>query len=335
MEKTKQFLIVTVPVADLRSKPVDAKPSNVHDDLRETQVLYNEILRCLDEIDDWYYIEAIEQQKYTRKNMWQGYPGWIRKHSVAMFDAPLQYNAIVRHRNARILMKRSEKSGVLLTVSIGTRLSVKEAGDEEYCAVIITGNKTGYISKDCLAGVEACSDESLLRETIVGTCRLLLGVPYLWGGRSACMAEPPEARQERDDKRQRTDNSILNIRQPAPHAPVIGVDCSGLTNLVYRSSNIDIPRDAHEQWMAAQKVDRACLKAGDLIFISAEGKPDTIVHVMLNVDGERFIEAAETGGTVKVNTFTDKFGESLARLAEHDFLIHNKQIYLGSFISKQ
>jgi hypothetical protein len=328
MEKTNRFLIVTVPVADLRSKPVNGKPVNFHDDLRVTQVLYNETLRRLDEIDDWYYVEAREQQKYTCKNVWQGYPGWIGKRSVAMLDGPLQYNAIVRHMNTRVLMKRSEKSGVLLTFSIGTRLSVKEEGNEEYGAVIIPGNKTGYVRKDCIAGVEACSDESVLRETVVAICRLFLGVPYLWGGRSTCETEPLEERQG-------TNNSILSIRHPAPHAPVIGVDCSGFTNLVYRSSNIDIPRDAHEQWMAAHKVDYACFKPGDLIFISAEGKPDTIVHVMLNIDGKRFIEAAETGSAVKINTFADKFGEGLARLAEHNLLIQNKQIYLGSYISKR
>jgi gamma-D-glutamyl-L-lysine dipeptidyl-peptidase len=335
MPITDKLLIVTVPVADLRCKPVDTKPVYIHDDLQETQVLYNEMLLYLDEIDDWYHVEAIEQQQYTRRNIWQGYTGWIRKHNVALIDAPLQYNVVVKYKTAHVLKNRSEKSGTLLMVSIGTRLQVKETADEEYYAVMLAGNQTGYISKNDVAGTTAHSDENILRKAIVSTGRLFIDVPYLWGGRSTCMTDPPGTKKKTKDKRQRADNSISSNQQPIPHAPVIGVDCSGLTNLVYRANNIDIPRDAHEQWIAAQKVEYKHLKPGDLIFVSTEDRPDSIVHVMLNMGRERFLEAAETGGKAKISTFRNRFGENLARLAEHNFFINNKQIHFGRFISRQ
>ena len=91
-----KFLIVTVPVADIRRKPVDAKPQHVHDDLQETQVLYNELLLYRDETEDWYYVEAMEQQKIDGKGAFQGYPGWIRKKSVSIIDLPPKYNGVVR-----------------------------------------------------------------------------------------------------------------------------------------------------------------------------------------------------------------------------------------------
>ena len=135
--------------------------------------------------------------------------------------------------------------------------------------------------------------------------------------------------------RQKIDKSIFNTQRSTPHAVNTGVDCSGLTNLVYRVNNIDIPRDAQEQWMVTQKVACNSLKPGDLIFISMEGKPDLINHVMLYIGSEKFIEAAETGNTVIVNTFTKRFGEGFDELAKHNFIISNKQIYFGSIISNQ
>jgi gamma-D-glutamyl-L-lysine dipeptidyl-peptidase len=331
MEKTDHYLIVIVPFANLRSKPVDAKPVYTQDDLQVTQVLYNEILLYLDEIDDWYYVEATEQQKYTQKNIWQGYPGWIRKHSVAMINGLMKYNAVVKHKTAHILKSWSEKTGILLTVPIGTMLPIKETANKKYYSVVFANNKRGYISKDDVNRVDMNLGDSQLRKAIISTGKLFLGVPYLWGGRSIYIAELLEEKQIAKSKGPKADDSLFNSRHPIPNAPVAGVDCSGLINLVYRVNNINIPRDAQEQWMAAQKVDCKRLKPGDLIFISAEDVPDSINHVMLNMGRERFIEAADTGSKVKINTFADKFGESFTQLAEHNFFIHNRQIHFGSF----
>lgn len=335
MEITDKLFIVTVPVANIRGKPVDAKPSYIHDDLQETQVLYNETLRYLDETDDWYYVEAIEQKKFTSKSIRQGYPGWIRKSSVVMLDAPVTYNAVVKNRTACILKNRLENAGLLLTVSIGTKLTVNEAPDKKYYSVVFGGNKRGYINKDDITDAKANLNKSALRKAIVSTGRLFLGTPYLWGGRSVFMAGLSEVRQRAGGKGQGVKGSIFNIQHSIQNTVNTGVDCSGLTNLVYRANNIDIPRDAQEQWTAAQKITHSSPKAGDLIFISAEGRPDFINHVMLYIGSERFIEAAETGDTVVVSTFVKRFGESFNQLAEHDFVIRNKQIHFGSIILNQ
>ena len=332
MEITDKMLIVTVPVADVRSKPVDAKSAYIHDDLQKTQVLYNEVLCYLDEIDDWYYIEAIEQLKNISKNIRQGYRGWIRKNCVAMINVPAIYNAIVKNKTARILKSQSENTDILMTVSIGTKFTVNETTHKEYYAVMLANNRKGYISKDDVTGIEANLNESMLRKAIVNTGRLFIGIPYLWGGRSMFMAGLPGGRRETRNKKQEIENSIFRVRCSASNSVNTGVDCSGLTNLVYRANNIDIPRDAQEQWMAIKKIDCNRLKPGDLIFVSAAGRPDFINHVMLNIGAERFIEAAETGDPVMVNTFIKRFGEGFNQLAEHDFLIRNKQIHFGSVI---
>ena len=57
------------------------------------------------------------------------------------------------------------------------------------------------------------------------------------------------------------------------------MDCSGLVNLAYRAAGLDIPRDAHEQFLRAKPVN--ALQPGDLIFLSERQNPKRIVHVML------------------------------------------------------
>ena len=78
----KEFLVVTSPVANLRKEPVEASCKYICDDLQETQLLYNECLLYKDENEDWYYVQAVEQQKATPQGDWQGYPGWIQKTSA-------------------------------------------------------------------------------------------------------------------------------------------------------------------------------------------------------------------------------------------------------------
>ena len=61
--ETGQLLVVRVPVANLRREPVEARNRYTHDDLQETQLLFNETLLYRGEKPDWYYVEALEQLK--------------------------------------------------------------------------------------------------------------------------------------------------------------------------------------------------------------------------------------------------------------------------------
>ncbi len=338
MKITDKYLIVTVPVADLRRKPVDAKSSYIHDDLQESQVLYNETLLYRDEIEDWYYAEATEQRRLIDGHAWQGYPGWIRKGYVMPADTPWECNAVVRSKTASILEEPSDKAEVLMSVSIGTRLLVGGTVDKKYHLVKLADNKEGCIRADEVNRRDGLLDEGVLRKTVIGTARLFLDVHYLWGGRSMYMPELAiqGSKGQRQEVRSMHSFSAQRAHHHAGAAPrtvLTGVDCSGLTNLSYRVSDIDIPRDAQDQWIVAERITHRQLKAGDLIFVSAEDKPDTITHVMLSMGGEKFIEAAETGGFVRVSTFIDKFGKGLSQLAGQDFFVNHRQIYFSSIIS--
>ena len=116
---------VSIPVADLRREPADAPGTDGRDDGRQSQLLYNEVLRVMEEQGDWLRVEAIEQQKFLGPVGWGGYPGWVRKGAVAKVEKPPGHNASIKNARAAVADGPSPKAALLFYLSLGTRLATR------------------------------------------------------------------------------------------------------------------------------------------------------------------------------------------------------------------
>jgi cell wall-associated NlpC family hydrolase len=98
---------------------------------------------------------------------------------------------------------------------------------------------------------------------VVATARQFLGVPYVWGG---------------------TD-------------PRTGLDCSGLTQLVYAKLGIDLPRVSWQQAKAGRPVaGMADARPGDLLAFNSP-----VSHIAIYIGDGKMIEAPRPGKSVQVS----------------------------------
>jgi cell wall-associated NlpC family hydrolase len=107
---------------------------------------------------------------------------------------------------------------------------------------------------------------------IVVQALALLGVPYRWGGND----------------------------------PARGLDCSGLVRHVVKSVGpVELPRRSEEMRRVGLGVNRADLRAGDLVFFNTLGHPFS--HVAIYVGDGRFVHAPGRHGQVRVDEIDDRY----------------------------
>jgi cell wall-associated NlpC family hydrolase len=102
----------------------------------------------------------------------------------------------------------------------------------------------------------------------VDVARRYLGVPYVFGGTN----------------------------------PAVGLDCSGLVQLVFRQLGITLPRTAQQQFDATRRISRDELQPGDLVFFARTyaDPNDWITHVGIYAGDGRQINAPTTGQVVSI-----------------------------------
>jgi cell wall-associated NlpC family hydrolase len=109
----------------------------------------------------------------------------------------------------------------------------------------------------------------LLGPQAVAIAERYLGIPYVWGSAN----------------------------------PKVGLDCSGLTMLVYGKLGVTLDHYAAFQWLEGERVPPDQLAPGDLVFFHM--KPDGPGHVGLYAGNGEFIQAPHTGDVVKVSSLRD------------------------------
>lgn len=146
---------------------------------------------------------------------------------------------------------------------------VAEKGD--FYQVLFADQRTGFVpKKESNVYNEWLAKTSASEVSLIKTSKRLMGVPYLWGGTS-----------------------------------FKGVDCSGFTKTVYFLNGIVLPRDASQQVMIGETIDKTGnwneLKPGDLLFFGEkrEDGSERVIHVAMWLGNGEFIHASDK---VRVNS---------------------------------
>ena len=107
-------------------------------------------------------------------------------------------------------------------------------------------------------GISACTPQM----TAVQAARSQIGMPYVSGGES-----PGEG----------------------------GFDCSGLTYYAWKQVDVTLPRTSSAQYAWTERITKAELKPGDLVFYSSSGSTSSITHVALYAGNGKIIQAHKPG----------------------------------------
>lgn len=88
--------------------------------------------------------------------------------------------------------------------------------------------------------------------------------------------------------------------------PENGLDCSGYVQLVFsEAAGLLLPRTAREQSKIGETIDKAELKAGDLVFFNT--MRHAFSHVGIYLGDNRFLHAPRTGAEVRVEDMRQSY----------------------------
>ncbi|MFW6369614.1 MAG: NlpC/P60 family protein [Bacteroidota bacterium] len=211
------------------------------------QLLFGEYYLVVEEKPDWILI----------KTMLDNYTGWIDKKMHAALDELLfsQWHESEKH--------------IIQSVFEADLINETDGYSVKLCPGCLTPQK--FHNNRCMIGGKTFN----LTKTIITSDKIemetlakgLLGVPYLWGGKT-------------------------------PY----GMDCSGFTQILYRKKHLDFPRDASQQISVGIPVNalEEALK-GDLAFFGKN--MDDITHVGLILENKQIIHAS---GRVRIDRLDEK-----------------------------
>jgi cell wall-associated NlpC family hydrolase len=230
---TKQA-VVSLAALDVRRRPD-------HRAELTSQLLLGETVRLL----------PVRPQGGWRRveNRADGYRGWVREWGLVEASAArvARWSRRARARVTQLYVEVHEAPGrgALVTPLFWNARVIPVRTKGRFCHVELPDGRRGWMTASALEPGRAPRD-------LAARIRGLLGIPYLWGGRTP-----------------------------------LGFDCSGFTQQVLAEQGVAVPRDAGEQFRTARPLRRGEEpRIGDLVFFGAPGGP--VGHVGVGLGGGYF-----------------------------------------------
>jgi len=207
----------------------------------------------------WEKLELlIQKNDFLKVRCADGYEGWINRHQAVTSDVPEKMRLVYRPYG-RIYEKPQKKALILRDYVSGSALPVLDER-EGWARILLPDGRSGWV-RDAAFGY---LPRTGIRKMLLDLAREYLGVPYLWGGKTAR-----------------------------------GLDCSGYVQLVHKLCGINLRRDAWMQHQDARHIADNWQQGapGDVLFF-AEGN-QKITHVGIKLNSHEVIHAR---GMVRINS---------------------------------
>ena len=263
-------------VTDLRKEP-----RNVSELV--SQVLFGESVRILEDSVEWCKVR-IEQD---------GYLGWVQKNALYLCS---QSELEMYHAKHNMLVVADKLDATLqpspdteyMKLPFGVSVNAVQA-IEGFARILLPDGGSLWVDRAGLIPIaeKPKPDQAGIAYTL-SLFRKLVGIPYIWGGRSS-----------------------------------FGTDCSGFCQTFYRFLGIQIPRDADQQYYASLPVESPP-HPGDLLFFGGEVNDNllpfqqrVVTHVAVSLGGDEMVHANGTTWSVAYNSLNPESPLYRAWLREH------------------
>jgi peptidoglycan endopeptidase LytE len=124
------------------------------------------------------------------------------------------------------------------------------------------------------------------------------GLPSV--GVAAAVPETPAAEASIKDRLLRVARRMLAVPYRFGGTTLWGLDCSGFVQKTFAFLDLDLPRSAREQYREGEKVAKADLSPGDLVFFRTYAKYPS--HVGIYLGDNRFVHASSRDRKVTVES---------------------------------
>jgi len=204
-----------------------------------------------------------EKSGFYSVRLTDGYQGWVDKRFVRPISS--EFKKYISHLTSFVIAPRARlyngngrAAGAPFFLYYGTLLFTRSTTGS-FARIILPGETGFLIKKTHLVPINRNNLRRITGQMVVAQASRFLGVPYLWGG-----------------------------------VTTAGFDCSGFVQTVLSRFGVNIPRDTKDQIHVGEKVERDCIKTGDLLFFKR--------HVGFAVGRDKIIHSSAGGGGVRINS---------------------------------